>query len=176
MNLYLSQKPLSWKEKFTVVDDDDNVRYTIDGQGVLASTLGSKELKVTDQNGNEVAKIVEEPKFFAPSMYEIFIKEEKVCGVAIESSLLKTLFSSFFIRRKMIISGLPYQVDGLFWGNIMHDYKVMNGSDVVMHARTGAKKTTLGNSYLLDIADDKQELLCLCLALAVSCAIFDKNK
>ena len=49
--LYMKQKIFSWKDRFTIKDQNDSDRYTVEGELI---SIG-KKLHVYDMNNNEVA-------------------------------------------------------------------------------------------------------------------------
>jgi len=69
------------------------------------------------------------------------------------------------------IEGLPWRMDGDLWA---HEYSLYNGDQQVM--QMSKKWISWGDSYELDIADPQNELLCLCVTLAVDCALDQQSK
>ena len=163
MKLYIKQKPFSWRDKFTAKDENGNDRYTMQGGKTSALTAIGKKLQVFDSNGNIVALVKDSTKPFSlKTRFTIEIGERKVCEVVKRFSLIGHSYN---------IEGLPWKLDGDFTG---HDYTLTHGSKTVMVI--DKKVFTIGDSYELDIADPKHELICLCIVLAVDCSLAVKNR
>jgi len=163
MKLYIKQKPLSWRDKFTAKDENGNDRYTMQGGKASALTAIGKKLQVFDSNGNAVALVKDSTKPFSlKTRFTIEIGGRKVCEVVKRFSLIGHSYN---------IEGLPWKLDGDFTG---HDYRLTNGDKTVM--TINKKVFTRGDSYELDIADPKHELVCLCIVLAVDCSLVIKSR
>ena len=158
----MKQKVFSFRDKFSVKDESGNDRYSIDGK--VAPLLTGKKLTVHDSGGNAVAIVQEKPKGFSMLRFTVEINGREVCAVIQKFSLF---------RQKYSIEGLPWQLDGDF---IEHEYELLNGSQKIMQLTK--KLISWGDSYELDISDPKNELPCLCIALAVDCALSvrDRNR
>ena len=157
MKLYLKQKVFSWRDRFTVKDESGNDRYVVEGK-IL--TIGHK-LFIYDMNGNEVAFIREKVLSWLDRFF-IEMNGRVVCEVVKEFT---------FLKPKYRLEGLPWRMDGDFWG---HNYSLHDGNRQVM--RLSKKWFSWGDSYELDIADSTNELMCLCVALAVDCALANQSK
>jgi uncharacterized protein YxjI len=68
------------------------------------------------------------------------------------------------LRPEYTIRNLDWTVGGNF---LAHDYAVTDGRGDVM--RIAKAWLTWGDFYELDIVDERNELLCLCVALAIDC-------
>jgi len=153
MKLYIKQKVFSWRDKFAVKDEAERDRWFAQGE---MFTFGRK-LHVYDANGTAVAFIRQKVWSFRPRYYiEMGGKEYEIVK---EFTLL---------RQKYTIGGLNWAVDGNF---MAHEYAVTDGRGDVM--RISKEWFTWGDSYVLDIADPQNELLCLCIALAIDCVNAD---
>ena len=152
MKLYLKQKVFSWRDRFSVKDENGSDRYFVEGE---IFTLG-KQLRVYNMNGSEAAFIRQKLLSWL-SRYYIEIGGRAVCEVVKEFTLF---------RQSYRIEGLPWHLDGDFWA---HEYALHSNGRNIM--RMSKKWFTWGDSYELDIADPQDELLSLCVALAVDCAL-----
>lgn len=152
MKLYMKQKVFSWKDKFTIKDEYENDRYYVEGEFL---SLG-KRLHVYDTQHNEVALIRQKLLSFL-QRYFVEIDGREVCQVVRELTLL---------RPRYTLEGLDWQVHGDFWA---HEYSLYDGDREVM--ALSKHWFSWGDSYELDIADEKDTLLCLCVALAVDAAL-----
>ena len=152
MYLYIKQKAFSWRDRFAVKDAQGADRWY--AQGELFSW--GRKLHVYDARGNEAAFLRQRMWTFFQQKY--FIELTGRAGPPLE------LVREFGLKRRYYLEGLPWRMTGDFWA---HEYTLYEGSSVVMHI--SKEWFTWGDSYRLDIADPRNELLCLCVALAVDC-------
>ena len=153
MKLYIKQKVFSWSDKFTVKDESQFDRWSAQGEFF---TLGRK-LHVYDAGGAEAAFIRQKMLSLLPRYYiEIGGKEYEFVR---EFKLL---------RPKYTIRNLDWTIDGNF---LEHNYAVTNKNGNVM--RMTKAWLSWGDFYELDIADEQNELLGLCVALAIDCITAD---
>ena len=153
MKLYIKQKVFSWRDKFAVKDESQNDRWYAQGE---IFTFGRK-LRVFDAGGAEVAFIRQKVLSFLPRYYiEIGGKEYEFVR---ELNLL---------RPKYTIRNLDWIIDGNFWE---HNYNVTNSQGDVM--KVSKAWFSWGDFYELDILNDSDELLCLCVVLAIDCITAD---
>ena len=151
MRLYLKQKVFSWRDRFYVKDESGNDRYYIEGE----IFSWGKKLHIYDMGDNEVAFIRQKVMSFLPRYY-VEINGQVVCEIVKEFT---------FFRQSYRIEGIAWRMDGDIWA---HEYSLYDNSQQIM--RLSKKWFTWGDSYELDIASPQNELLSLCVALAVDCA------
>lgn len=156
MKLYLKQKVFSWRDRFFVKNENGTDCYAIQGE-ILS---WGKKLHVYDMNGTEVAFIRQKVLSWSPRFF-VEINGHGVCEIVKEIT---------FFRQKYRLEGLPWRLDGNFWA---HEYSLTANERQIM--RLSKKWLTWGDSYELDIADSQDALLCLCIALAVDCALAMQN-
>lgn len=152
MKLYLKQKVFSWRDRFFAKDENGGDRFAVEGEFLS----WGKKLHVYDSSGAKAAFIRQKVFSFLPR-YFVEINGRVVCEIVKEFTLL---------RPKYRLEGLPWRVGGDFWA---HEYSLCDQNRQVM--RLSKKWFTWGDSYELDITDPRDELLCLCVALAVDCAL-----
>jgi uncharacterized protein YxjI len=152
----MKQKVFSWRDRFFVKDESGNDRYSVEGE-ILS--LG-KRLHIYDANGNKVAFIRQKVMSWLPR-YFVEINGQEVCAVVKEFTLF---------RQSYRIEGTSWHLAGDFFA---HEYALTEAGRQIM--RLSKKWFTWGDSYELDVADPKNELLCLCVALAVDCALAAQN-
>ena len=75
-----------------------------------------------------------------------------------------------FFKPSYRVEGLSWRLSGDFWA---HEYSLADSGRQIM--RLSKQWFTWGDSYELNIADSKDALLCLCIALAVDCAMASQN-
>ena len=148
MKLYIKQKVFTWGDKFTVKDINGNDRYYVEGE-VLS---WGKKLHVYDMNGNEAAFIQQKVFSFLPR-YFVYVGDEQVAEIVKEFSFLFPRYS---------IEGLGWDIEGRF---MAHDYEItQNGRPIVTISK---EWMTWGDSYELDIADSKDEIVALAVVLTI---------
>lgn len=150
MKLYIKQKVFSWSDHFTVKDSSGTDRYFVEGE--LFSW--GKKLHVYDMAGNEVAFIQQKVFSFLPR-YFVYVNGEEIAEIVKE-------FTFFF--PKYSIAGLGWDIEGSF---MAHDYQItQNGHPIVTISKGGM---TWGDSYELDIADSRDEIVALAVVLTIDC-------
>ena len=148
MKLYIKQKVFTWGDKFTVKDINGNDRYYVEGE---VFSWG-KKLHVYDMNGNEAAFIQQKVFSFLPR-YFVYVGDEQVAEIVKEFSFLFPRYS---------IEGLGWDIEGRF---MAHDYEItQNGRPIVTISK---EWMTWGDSYELDIADSKNEIVALAVVLTI---------
>ena len=148
MKLYIKQKVFTWGDKFTVKDINGNDRYYVEGE---VFSWG-KKLHVYDMNGNEAAFIQQKVFSFLPR-YFVYVGDEQVAEIVKEFSFLFPRYS---------IEGLGWDIEGRF---MAHDYEItQNGRPIVTISK---EWITWGDSYELDIADSKDEIVALAVVLTI---------
>lgn len=152
MKLFMKQKVFSWGDKFTVKDAEERDRYRVEGE---VFSWG-KKLHVYDEQGQEAAFIHQKLMSWLPR-YIVDIDGREVCQIVKKFT---------FLRPQYELIGLPWRVEGDFW---VHEYVLYDDSREIM--RLSKHWFTWGDSYELDIADDRDTLLCLCVVLAIDAAV-----
>jgi uncharacterized protein YxjI len=155
MKLYIKQKVFSWRDKFAVKDEQERDRWF--AQGEIFSW--GRKLHVYDDQGREAAFIRQKLLTFLPR-YFIEI-DGNVYTLVKEFTLLKPRFR---------LEGTTWTMAGDF---LAHEYEVSDGRACVM--RLSKRWFTWGDSYELDISKREDELLALCVVLAVDSMNDDAN-
>ncbi len=142
----------SWKDKFYIRDEFGNDRYYVEGE---LFSLG-KKLHIFDMNGNELALVQQKVLSFLPR-YFVFTSGIQRAEIVKEFT---------FFRNKYRIDGLGWEVDGDFMD---HDYEITHmGRPIVT---INKEWFTWGDSYVLDIRDNADEVIALSVVLAIDCVI-----
>ena len=152
MKLYMKQKVFSWRDRFLIQNENGENRYSVEGE-ILS---WGKKLRVYDMSGAEVAFIRQKVMSWLPRFF-VEIDGRVVCEIVKELT---------FLHQKYRLDGLPWSLEGDFWA---HEYSLTENGRPVM--RLSKKWFSWGDSYELDIADPRNELLCLCVTLAVDCVL-----
>ena len=157
MKLYIKQKVFSWRDRFLIKDESGNDRFAAEGEFF---TWG-KKLHIYNETGVEAAFIRQKVMSLMPRFF-VEIGDKEICEIVKEFT---------FFRQSYRIAGLPWHLNGNIWA---HEYSLddISGNQVM---RMSKKWFTWGDSYELDIADAQNELLCLCVALTVDCAMAVQN-
>lgn len=152
MKLYIKQKVFSWGAKFTVKDDAGNDRYFVEGE---VFSLG-KKLHILDSARNEVALIQQKLFSFLPR-YFVYVNDVEIAEIVKEFS---------FFRPRYSIEGLGWEIEGDFWS---YNYAIIrDGRPIVTISK---EWMTWGDSYELDIADPRDEIVALAVVLTIDCVL-----
>lgn len=152
MKLFMKQKVFSWTDRFAIWDEREQNRYYVEGEFLS----WGKKLHIFDLNQREVAFVRQKVWAFMPRFF-----------IEIDGREVFQIVKRFtFFKQKYELEGLNWHVEGDFWA---HDYAVFDGSRLVM--RLSKHWFTWGDSYELDVINPEEELLCLCIVLAIDAAI-----
>ncbi|CAM2882393.1 LURP-one-related/scramblase family protein [Erysipelothrix tonsillarum] len=148
MKLYIKQRVFSFRDRFDVKDQHGTTQFQV--QGSLLS-IGRK-FTIYDVSNHPVARVKQKPFRFL-SKYILETPDHQAA--------LNQKFT--FFKMKFTLHNLDWQLNGNITG---HNYTVDSRS----HGRimTLSKKWfSWGDSYELDIHNDTDTLMCLCIAIAV---------
>lgn len=151
MKLYMKQKAFAFVDEFTVRDESGSDRYRVKGEFFSFC----HRLHVMDMEGNELA-VIQQKVWSFMARYIITIGGTEAAQVVKEFTLMKPNYR---------IEGLSWRLEGEF---LSHEYRLTDGDRTLMNL--SKEWFTWGDSYVLDIADGINELLCLCIVLAVDSA------
>jgi len=146
----------SWRDRFYVKDEFGTDRYYVEGE-ILS---WGKKLHIYDHTGAEVAFIRQKVWSWLPR-YFVEIGGQPVCQIVKEFTFFKPSYH---------IEGMGWRLSGDFFA---HEYSLYDHNRQIM--QLSKKWFTWGDSYELNIADPQLELLCLCVSLAVDCAIAQQS-
>ena len=146
--LYMKQKVFSVGEKFTVTDEQGDVRYQVKGSVLKIP----KEFRLQSVDGKLVAKMKKKIVAFFPTFYVDMANGETI--------VIKKQFS--FLRPKYSISIGDLQVNGDWWDM---SFTVTNGKKQV--AKINKKWISWGDSYAIQIRDTRYEDTIVALVVAI---------
>lgn len=152
MELYIKQKVFSWTDKFTVKDEAGQDKYSVEGEFFS----WGKKLHVLDLDGSEVAFIQQKVLSFLPR-YHVYTNGQQIAEIVKEFT---------FICPKYSIEGLGWEIEGDFWA---HDYAITRNGVPVVTIRK--EWFTWGDSYALNIADARDEIVALAVVLTIDCVM-----
>jgi len=160
MKLYIKQKVFSFTDRFAIKHEDGTDAYFAVGRFF---TIG-KHLEVFEGANTDAvpAARIQQRLMSLTTRFGIEVRDNHVADMVRKF----TMFSNDYR-----LEGLPWHLEGDFFA---HEYALMDGGNVIM--QLSRKWFTWGDSYELDIADDKDPLLCLCIALAVDCCLCVRNR
>ena len=158
MKLYIKQKVFTIKDKFTVKDEAGNDKYFVEGKLL---SLG-KKFYIYNMEKEEVAYIEQKlmnlmPKFF------VYVKGEKIAEIHKKFS---------FLKPKYEIVGKNWVTNGDLWA---HEYNITDIDSGNQIASMHKEWMTWGDSYMLDIVDEKHEISIMALILAIDAVMATKN-
>lgn len=156
MKLYIKQRVFSWSDSFFIKDEFGNDKYHAKGE---LFSFGHK-LHVYDSYNTEVAFIKQKLFTFMPR-FEIYIDNFKA------GELVKKFT---FFKPRYYIDGTNLSLEGHIWE---HNYQLYEGGNLIMEVYK--EWFTWGDSYVLDILNPKDELLCLSVVLAIDCEKCSSN-
>ena len=150
MKLYMKEKVFFFHDRFTIRDESGRDKYFVEGEFL---SLG-KRLHLLNAHGEEVALIRQELFTLMPR-FTVSVAGREIASIRKE-------FTFFFQR--YVIDGLGWEVEGSIWE---HRYEIRkNGRTIVAIDK---EWMTWGDSYCLDIADPRDELLVLAVVLTIDC-------
>jgi uncharacterized protein YxjI len=156
MKLFMKQKVFSIGDKYTIKDEFNNDRWQVKGD---VFSIGHK-LHVYDMVGNEVAFVQQKVMSFRPRFF-VFVGGVQVAEIVKDF----TLFHQHYR-----IEGTSISLDGDVF---QHNYSLIDMGNIIMNVTKAW--FSWGDSFLLDIADDSNELLCLSIVLALD-SVIDSEK
>lgn len=150
MQLFIKQQVFTLAPKFTVKDEAGNDRYFVQGQFLSMRS----QMQVFNAAGQEVAQLYRRLfTFFARYILEI--------GGVQAAEIVKEIT---FFKPRYFIEGTDLRVEGDFFA---HEYTLFYRDVPIMHL--SKEWFTWGDSYMLDIYDERYELLALGVVLAIDC-------
>ena len=156
MKLYMKQKVFSFKDKFTIKDEQGNDKYYIEGEFL---SLG-KKLHIYDMNYNELAFVRQKILAFMPKF------TVEVGGREIAEIVKKLTF----LRPKYYVDGLGWEVNGDLFS---HNYSIFSGTDEIVSI--SKIFMSWGDTFELDIKDNGNEVIALAVVLAIDAVMDSQN-
>jgi uncharacterized protein YxjI len=158
MALCIRQRIFSWKETYDVTDENQKVKYFVEGQFF---SLGHK-IHIYDDKHQEVA-------FIKVHVWTLFFKKFDIIIHGEQKGMIQEKLSFFHPH---------YQVDFNGWdivGNMMEwDYTIRQQDFLI--ATISRKIFSWANVFYIDTPNPDNELLVLALALAVDAAHTDNEQ
>ena len=156
MRLLIKQRVFSWTDTFDVYDENEDVKYFVKGEFF---SLGHK-LHVYAKTGEEVG-VIRQRLFTLLPKFDIEIGGQ-------EMGCVEKKFTFFKPKYELDYNGWRVEGDFLGW-----DYQVYAACSLVMEI--SKEPFHWGDTYVIDIADPKDEQMGLMLVLAIDAANCDNG-
>ncbi len=157
MNLYIKQRVFSFKDKFFVYDEFQNVKYYIESE---LFTIG-KKFHLYDALGNECAFIHQRVLSLLPRYY-----------------ISKNGSDIALVTKKIAFATQKYEIDGLNWtvsGDFFaHDYIIRgNGGNIAFVKK---KWLSWGDTYEINIINERDIPSVLAVIIIIDAALARENR
>lgn len=146
--LYIKQKVFSIGEKFTVMDEQQNPRYYVEGSFMKIP----KTFRVEDEQGREISKITKKTISLLPKFFVEIDGQEKI-EIAKHLTFLKAHYS---------IEAEGLSVKGNWW-----DMDFIVEKDGQRIADINKRWVSWGDTYEVTILDETYEHLIISLVIAI---------
>ena len=156
MRLLIKQRVFAWGDTYDIYDEAGNVKYVVKAE-IFAF---GHQLHVYDALGNEVGRINQKLLTLLPQ-FEITV-EGRMRGT------IKKQFTFFVPKYDIDYNGWHAEGDMLGW-----NYEVYSGDRNIMHVNK--QWLSWGDTYTIDIVDERDELEGIMLVIAIDAANCDKD-
>lgn len=153
--LYIKQKVFSISEKFTVKDVQQEDVYYVEGSFMKIP----KTFSVMNTNREEVALITKKVFSFLPKFF-VEVNGREVVTINKEWSFFKARYS---------INAEGIEVIGNWWDM---DFQVLQHGEVI--GKVNKEWFTWGDSYKVQIVDEKMEKIIIAIVVAIDCVKADE--
>ncbi|MGI5856536.1 MAG: LURP-one-related/scramblase family protein [Candidatus Merdivicinus sp.] len=150
MKLLFKQRFFSWFDSYDVYDEEGNTVFTVQGR-----LSWGHRLEIYDRAGGYLGMVKEEVLTLLPR-FALYAGDVCIGQIRKEFTFFKPVFT-------LDCNGWEVRGDFLEW-----DYQVVDGPREIMSASKELFNWT--DTYLLDIADPGNALLCLMIVLAIDAA------
>ncbi len=151
MQLLIRQRVFSWSDTYDVYDQFENPKYFVKGE---VFSLGHV-IHIYDRQQRELGCIRQRLLTLMPK-FELELNGQFLGEIKKEFT---------FFRQRYYLEYNGWEIDGGFLG---WDYSVMDGERTVMSI--SKELFHWGDTYVLNIADPRDEVLCLMAAIAIDAA------
>ena len=150
MQLLFKQRLFSWFDSYDIYDRDGSTVYVVKGE-----LSWGHRLQIYDAAGQHLGTVQEKVLTWLPQ-FRLYLGEQQVGTITKEFT---------FLRPRFTLDCNGWTVEGNLWE---WDYRVMEGSRTVMTLQKQVWNWT--DTYLMDIPQPRDALLCLMIALAIDAA------
>ena len=147
MKLFFKQRIFSWFDSYDIYDELGNTVFVVKGE----PSFGHK-LPIYSAGGEYLGMVRERVFTFLPK-FELYIKDSRAGTLQKEFTFFKPVFSLDY-------NGWKVEGDVFGW-----DYSVTSGGCEIMSV--SKQLFRLSDSYVLDIRESSDALICLMIVLAI---------
>ena len=148
MKLLFKQRLFSWFDSYDIYDDSGRAVFTVEGK----PSWGHK-LHILNAQGGHIGTVKQVVLTFLPK-FELYVGEQYVGSIHKEFTFFKPRFQ---------VDCNGWQVEGDLWG---WDYRIRDGYGRTV-AAVSKELFNWTDTYSLDVADSRDALLVLMVALAI---------
>lgn len=151
MKLLIKQRVFSWSDTYDIYDEEENPKYFVQAE---VFSWGH-QLHVYDRFDNEIGVIRQKVLSFLPEFL-----------IEIQGEVVGTIYKNFtFFKNNYEVDFKGWQVEGDYTG---WNYDVYDGDELILNI--SKKLFTWGDTYVLDFADESDEIEGLLLVIAIDAA------
>lgn len=156
MKLLFKQRVFSWLDSYDIYDEQGTAIFTVEGK-----LSWGHRLEINDRNGLKIGEVKEEVFTFLPKFY--------LYDHDLEIGKIEKEFT--FFHPKFHLTCNDWQITGDIWE---WDYDVTSpSSGLIIHAEKEIFHWS--DTYVLNIKEEKDALLCLMIVLAIDAAKCSQN-
>ena len=148
MKLLFKQRLFSWFDSYDIYDESGRAVFTVEGK----PSWGHK-LHILNSQGGHIGTVKQVVLTFLPK-FELYVGEQYVGSIHKEFTFFKPRFQ---------VDCNGWQVEGDLWG---WDYRIRDGYGRTV-AAVSKELFNWTDTYSLDVADSRDALLVLMVALAI---------
>lgn len=154
--LLINQAMYTWRDRFSVYDNHENVKYTVKGE----FTSIKRHLHIFDSNGKEIGFVKEKLLTVRPAA--IMQTDPIDFDFKINGKKVATLKSRWAFNKKKYSMNNGWEIEGNIVG---WNYKILSDGREI--AKITMKPLYWGDTYLITFPEGENELLMLMVVLAM---------
>ena len=160
MKFYIKQKVFTFKDKFTIMDEKQNVLYEIKGKFISIKN----KLELVNQKGELLLRSERKVFTFMPK-YSIYnLKNQQV-------ALVRKIFA-FKPKFDLLIPNKSYYVDGSFFGHSFGIYDEKRN----MVASISKKIISWGDTYEIEIKNEEDKELFMFVVIIIDQVVHERKR
>lgn len=159
MKFYIKQKVFSLKDKFTIMDEAQNVRYEVKGKFMSIKN----KLELADKDGVTLLRSERKVFSFMPTYYIYDSRNQ-------ELAMVKRIFG-FKPKFNLRVLHNDYYVDGSFYG---HSFGVYDNRNNLV-ASISKKYISWGDTYEIDVQDENNLEVLLFMVIIIDQVVHEKK-
>lgn len=159
MKFYIKQKVFSFKDKFRVFDENENLQYEIKGKVVSITN----KLEFLDKNGELLFRSNRKVLTLLPKYFIYNLRNEEVATIQRLFSL-RPKFNLSILRKEMRLDG----------SLLAHSFTIYENDDIIATIRK--KIISWGDTYEIEIFDDENVELLLFTVIVLDQVIHERRR